>query len=132
MHVEMAAEGDVMASHDLIDNIERDFLEKDHINVVIHFDPIVTSDEAVGDFRHWLAEQVAEIDPALTIHDLRMVPGTTHTNVIFDCVAPPQFRMSEAQLCQTIKEQVARQYPDYRCVITVEHGFAAIPHTAKP
>ena len=25
VHVEMAAEGDVMASHDVIDNIERDF-----------------------------------------------------------------------------------------------------------
>ena len=131
MHVEMAAEGDVMESHDLIDNIERDFLESDHINVVIHFDPIVTSDEAVGDFRHWLVQQVAEINPALSIHDVRMVPGTTHTNVIFDCVVPPQFRMSEAQLRTAIRNRVTSQYPDYRCVITVEHGFAAIPHTAQ-
>ena len=129
LHVEMAAEGDVMASHDLIDNIERDFLENDHINVVIHFDPIVTSDEAVGDFRRWLAGQVAEIDPELSVHDVRMVPGTTHTNVIFDCVVPPGFGMSEAELRLAIKKRVRRQYPTYQCVITVESGFAAIPHS---
>ena len=31
VHVEMAAENDVMQSHDIIDNIERDFQENDHI-----------------------------------------------------------------------------------------------------
>lgn len=131
LHVEMAAEGDVMASHDLIDNIERDFLANDHINVVIHFDPIVTSDEQVGDFRRWLARQVKLIDPELTVHDLRMVPGTTHTNVIFDCVVPAQFRMSGLEVKQAIKELVRGQYPDYVCVITVDNSFAAMPHSGE-
>lgn len=40
-----------------------------------HFDPIITSNEKVNDARHWLGELVKEIDPALSIHDLRMVAG---------------------------------------------------------
>lgn len=131
VHVEMAAEGDVMASHDVIDNIERDFLENDGLHVVIHFDPIVTSDERVGDMRRWLSEAVKEIDGALTVHDLRMVPGPTHTNLIFDCVVPAGFAMSELDVKQAIKHLVRQKDPRYFCVITVECGYAALPHGGK-
>ena len=131
VHVEMAAEGDVMASHDVIDNIERDFLENAGLHVVIHFDPIVTSDERVGDMRRWLSEAVKEIDGALTIHDLRMVPGPTHTNLIFDCVVPAGFAMSELDVKQAIKHLVRQKDPRYFCVITVECGYAALPHGGK-
>lgn len=132
VHVEMAAEDDVMASHDVIDNIERDFLEKDGLHVVIHFDPIVTSDERVGDMRRWLSQAVKGVDAALSIHDLRMVPGPTHTNLIFDCVVPPGFAMSELEIKQAIKRLVRQKDPTYFCVITVECGYAALPHGAPP
>lgn len=128
LHVEMAAEGDVMESHDLIDNIERDFFKNDNLSVVIHFDPIVTSEAAVGDLRRWIAGQVKEIDPRLTIHDLRTVPGPTHTNVIFDCVTPPDFGMQPLELKQAIKRRVHAERPELVCVITVEHSFAPMPH----
>ena len=48
VHVEMAAEKDVLESHDIIDNIERDFHDNDNIHLVIHYDPIQTGDRAVG------------------------------------------------------------------------------------
>lgn len=131
VHVELAAEGDVMASHELIDDIERDFLKNDRLPVVIHFDPIVTSDAQVGDMRRWLAEAVKTIDPSLSIHDLRMVPGVNHTNVIFDCVTPPGFAMSSARLKDAIARLVSEKDPSYRCVITVETSFAAVPRTGE-
>lgn len=131
VHVEMAAEGDVIASHDVIDNIERDFLNNDHIHVVIHFDPIVTSDEKTGSLRRWLCDAVKTVDPCLTIHDFRMVEGPTHTNLIFDCVVPPSFAMSELEVRQAIRALVRQKDPRYFCVITVESSFAAIPHLAK-
>ena len=86
VHVEMAAENDVMQSHDIIDNIERDFQENDHISLIIHYDPILTGDDAVGTAREWVKELVRSISPELSIHDFRMVAGPTHTNVIFDVV----------------------------------------------
>lgn len=131
VHVELAAEDDVMKSHELIDDIERDFLKNDRLPVVIHFDPIVTSDAEVGDMRRWLAEAVKTIDPALTIHDLRMVPGKSHTNLIFDCVTPPGFAMSNARLKTAIEKLVSEKDPNYFCVITVESSFAAVPRTGE-
>ena len=131
VHVELAAEDDVMASHELIDDIERDFLKNDRLPVIIHFDPIVTSDAQVGDMRRWLAEAVKTIDPSLTIHDLRMVPGVSHTNLIFDCVTPPGFTISSGRLKEAIGRLVSEKDPGYRCVITVESNFAAVPRAGE-
>ncbi len=129
VHVEMAAERDVLESHDVIDNIERDFLATG-LNLVVHYDPIVTSDSAVGDTRREIAEIVRTIDERLTIHDLRMVPGPTHTNVIFDCVVPHKFTMTDEELTEEISRFVRQAHPDYFCVITVENNYAPIPHHA--
>ncbi len=130
VHVEMAAERDVLESHDVIDNIERDFLSEG-LNIVVHFDPIVTNDSAVGDIRHEISEIATKIDERLSIHDLRLVPGPTHTNVIFDCVVPHRFSMSEDELKAEICRFVQLNHPEYYCVITVENSYAPIPKKAQ-
>ena len=127
VHVAMAAEQDVLVSHDVIDNIERDFL-RDGLHMIIHFDPIVTQNQAVDDLRSWLSEQVRAIHPALSIHDLRIVPGATHTNIIFDCVVPHNFPIRYSALKAEIGAAVARQYPNHYCVITIDTDYAALPH----
>lgn len=128
VHVEMAAEDDVIESHDIIDNIERDFLENDGIHIVIHFDPIATGDGCTNDLRVWLSEEVRIIDPNLTIHDLRIVPGVTHTNVVFDCVKPFDLEMTDGELRAAITALVKKEHPDYNCVITIDRSYAAMPH----
>lgn len=127
VHVEMAAENDVTESHDVIDNIERDFI-RDGLNVIVHFDPIVTKDDALYDVRHWLSEAVKAIDPALTVHDLRIVNGPTHTNLIFDCVVPVGFQESDAVLKKRITALVQERFPSYYCVITVDKSYTPLPH----
>ena len=124
-HVEMAAEVDPLESHDTIDNIERDFLEQDHLHVVLHFDPIVTDDPEVQNLRNWIAQEVRRIHPDLTIHDLRTVPGTTHTNVIFDCVRPHDLAMSDDELRRAIDAAVRAEHATYRCVITVDRSYVS-------
>ena len=132
LHVEMAAERDVLESHDLIDNIERRFLEEDGLNVIIHFDPIITSDEAVGDLRRWLGEAVHAISPHIIgVHDVRTVPGPTHTNVIFDCLIPPDFPMPPEELRARLAILLKEKDPSYECVVTIENSFAALPHTPE-
>lgn len=128
VHVEMAAEADVIASHDVLDNIERDFLENDGLHMIVHFDPISTKDNAINELRIWIADAIKAIDSRLTIHDLRVVRGTTHTNVIFDCVMPHDMDITEKELKQKISAIVAERYPSYYCVITVDRSYAALPH----
>lgn len=124
-HVEMAAEVSPLISHDTIDNIERDFLEKDNLHVVLHYDPIITNDPQVCDVRHWISQAITTIDPNLTIHDLRCVPGVTHTNVIFDCLRPDTLPQSitDEELKEKIAALVRTHYPTYNCVITVDDSY---------
>lgn len=129
VHVEMAAEGDAIAQHDIIDNIERDCLADLGLHIIIHYDPIVTSDFATNELRKWLAATVKEkLSPDISIHDLRTVPGTTHTNVIFDVAAPYSFPMSDIELKKALRSIVNEKYPDHYLVITVDRMQAYMPH----
>ena len=128
VHVEVAAEADVIASHDVIDNIERDIRNELGLHLVIHMDPIVTADPEINDLRTWLSDAVKSIDPALSIHDLRVVRGPTHTNLIFDCVAPQNLSISKTELCKRIMALARERDPSFFCVITIDDSFAPIPH----
>lgn len=124
-HVEMAAEADPMESHDLIDNIEQDFKEDDGLIVTLHYDPIVTDDPEVKDLRNQINALVKTIDARLSIHDLRTVPGPTHTNVIFDCVKPADFDMDDEDLRARIAALVAVDHPQAICKITIDQSYVS-------
>ena len=125
LHVEFPAETDPLTAHDVIDNIENDFLKKDRLQVTIHYDPIVTADASVGVLRARLKEHARQLDPQLSIHDLRIVPGDSHTNVLFDLVFPAGYTgdidQMLAKMCQFVKEQD----PKYCCVVKVEQSYAS-------
>lgn len=125
LHVEFPAETDPLTAHDVIDNIEKDFLKKDRLQVTIHYDPIVTADASVGVLRARLKEHARQLDPRLSIHDLRIVPGDSHTNVLFDLVFPAGYTgdidQMLAKMCQFVKEQD----PKYCCVVKVEQSYAS-------
>ena len=125
LHVEFPAETDPLTAHDVIDNIENDFLKKDRLQVTIHYDPIVTADASVGVLRARLQEHARQLDPQLSIHDLRIVPGDSHTNVLFDLVFPAGYTgdidQMLAKMCQFVKEQD----PKYCCVVKVEQSYAS-------
>jgi divalent metal cation (Fe/Co/Zn/Cd) transporter len=122
-HVEMAAETNPLKSHDLLDNIEQDFKRDDHLIMTLHYDPIVTNDPKVHTLRNQISEMVKTIDPRITIHDLRIVPGPTHTNVIFDCVRPTDLPFSEDELRKQVSELVVKRFPKCVCVITIDSSY---------
>lgn len=127
-HIEMDADADVMESHDLIDTIERDFLVHDDLIVTIHYDPVVTGDPHVEELKTFLKETVRELEPEASVHDVRMVPGPTHTNVIFDCAVPAEYLSDKnhrgARLLTAIRSAVQKKWADHFCVIHLEPDYA--------
>ena len=126
-HVEMSSEEDVLKSHEIIDQIERDFLEQDNIHLIIHYDPIVIGDGEVDSARQWTIEQIQTIDSRLTLHDFRMVDGPNNANYIFDVVVPPDFAMGEEELQAEIQKRIQHGRKKITTVITVDDSYAAIP-----
>ena len=123
LHAEVPASGDILELHDVIDNIERELHEKLHVQAVIHMDPIVTDDTEVDALRRQVAELARQVEPRMTVHDLRVVRGTTHTNLVFDAVLPLDAAITPAEAARRIREKVAELDGDYYAVVTVEHSF---------
>ena len=121
-HAEVPAEGDILVLHDMIDHVEQELKERHHIDTVIHMDPVVR-DERTETTRKRVAELAREIDPSITIHDFRMVPGLTHTNLIFDLVLPYSSTLTENEAGNTMTQKLQNLDPCYCPVIQVERSF---------
>lgn len=124
-HVEMAAETDPMESHDTLDNIEQAFKDDDGLIVTLHYDPIVTNDPHVVDMRNKIDAMAKSLDSEASIHDLRCVPGPTHTNVIFDCLHPVECALSPSEFKRKLGDMVVEEYPDAVPKITVDEDYVS-------
>lgn len=123
LHAEVPADGQVLELHDVIDNIESELARKLHCEAVIHMDPVVVGDPVVAALREQTAALVRTIDPRITIHDFRMVPGKTHTNLIFDAVIPFDEQLTRPQVAQRICRLVEDMDGHYRAVVKIENSY---------
>jgi len=123
VHLEISAEQDIMISHDIIDNIERDFAVEMQISLVIHLDPVITNDPILNELKAKVRDIARGISPELDIHDFRMVKGVTHSNLIFDVVVPPGYRDNNNDLREQISNEVRKIDEDYICVITIDRSY---------
>lgn len=123
LHAEVPADANLLETHDMIDNIEKDLREKLKCDAVIHMDPIATDDAHTLEVRAKVAELVTCIDASLTIHDFRMVKGPTHTNVLFDVVVPYDLKRSEAELRDNIQTIVKSIDKSYYSVVNIDKSY---------
>ena len=122
LHIEVDGSVNVFETHDMIDTIEKELRDVCGIEATIHMDPIVTDDEQVNQLREQTAEAVQKIHPSMQIHDFRFVAGATHTNLIFDVVAPFEIKLSEAEIKAAVAEKVKEINPTYFVVIEVDRS----------
>lgn len=122
LHAEVPAEGNLLHLHDAVDNVERKLRSLLGCSAVIHMDPVIRDDEETNRMR-FAAEEIARtIDARLTVHDFRMVPGPTHTNLVFDVVAPYDARISDAELRRRICDAVAALPGKMYAVIEIDRS----------
>lgn len=129
VHVEMDAREDVLQAHDLIDRIERDVKARLHVELVIHYDPVVTNDAELNVMRARVEHVIHDIDERLSVHDFRMVRGSTQSNLIFDLVLPPDLEGQELMLKKQIDEKIRFGERKYDTIITFDMQAFNDPHT---
>jgi len=123
LHAEVPSDGDILTMHDMIDMIEHELRDTLHCNAVIHMDPISMNDEETNTLKTLVKSYLKQIDSDLTMHDFRIVKGPTHTNVIFDVVAPYRFRMTDSELVKEITARIQADNPTYFAVIDVDKKY---------
>ena len=120
LHVEVDGKKDIFALHDTIDLIERRLRESLGIEATIHLDPILVGDPATDEWHARVEKLACELDERIKIHDFRMVPGHTHTNLIFDMAVPFEVCATDDELKMQMAQAVAKDAPCYFVVITVD------------
>ncbi|HKM30428.1 MAG TPA: cation diffusion facilitator family transporter [Bacilli bacterium] len=123
VHAEVDSKVDIITSHDIIDNIERDFLDEKGICLVIHMDPIDTSNEKTIKLKEQVTKIITEIDSELHFHDFRVVHGETHVNILFDIVVPVKYHLSDEELINLITNEIKKLNHKYNLIVTIDRDF---------
>ena len=123
LHAEVSAFQDMFYIHDCIDNIEMDLARELDCEAVIHMDPIDTKNKDLMRLQEEVREIAKKIDERITIHDFRMVPGESHTNLIFDMVVPHDVSSPEKALVQKVRDEVLKNHPNHYCVIKIDRSY---------
>ena len=119
-HCEVDAKNDILVSHDLIDNIERDFSRDLGIHMVIHLDPVIVGDARTDALHCKVQSLVTALYPTVTIHDFRVIWGVTHSNIVFDAAVPFAVKDSDAVITQKLETEIQKLDPEYRTVVTID------------
>ena len=123
LHAEVRGDGNIFDLHDAIDTAETELKEQLGCIATIHMDPIEADNTEVSQMRAAVAEKLKELDDVISIHDFRMVPGPTHTNLIFDAVVPADYPKSDEELAANIRQQIHQAWPDRYAVVTIDHSY---------
>jgi cation diffusion facilitator family transporter len=124
LHAEVPMDEDILFVHDVIDDVEIEIFNRYGIETVIHMDPINTRDPRLNEIKSAVLEVLAKFDENLKAHDFRIVPGPTHTNVVFDIAVPADCKTDADVLKLAASTAVTAQNPQYRCVIRIDRDYS--------
>ena len=90
----------------------------------IHMDPIVTNDPRVNQLKDEMKQYLSEISDRLSMHDFRVVPGATHTNLVFDVLMPFDLEYSEYEITDMLQKRINEgRDKHFYCVIHYDTDF---------
>ena len=127
LHVEMDRREDTLLCHEIIDDMERECFHSHGVQLVIHYDPVITDDPELDRLHSQVQQSLTAFDSRLTLHDFRMVEGTGHTNLIFDVVLPADLRKKEQEIKTHVLNAIYTEGKTYYLVVTFD-AEAFDPH----
>jgi len=109
LHVEMDYREDPLKCHALIDEMERQCMQRHNIHLVIHYDPVVTDDPELQRLKERCSELLKLQDPRLTLHDFRMIQGQRHMNLVFEVALPSDLRQQQREIRSELECSLSRE-----------------------
>lgn len=122
-HAEVDSRGDIMEIHDLIDNIEQELYEQLKMTVTCHMDPIEVDNPIRLRIQKIIPAVIMNLEGVESFHDLRVVPGKTHTNIIFDIVLEPGCKTSRDVIRETLADAIKKENDSYETVINFDNSY---------
>lgn len=123
VHIEFAADSDLLEAHETADTIEKEIKENFGIELVVHLDPLITNDVRINALKEMVGKELKSIGNELTFHDFRVVDGPTRTNLIFDVVLPYEYNLSEEDVKTRLQSRIADIDSRYALVIMFDYDY---------
>ncbi len=124
-HCEMDSDMDFMKAHEIVDEAERNILEKYHVQMSLHMDPLEKDTPRSLECKKIISSTLKEMDQDCSMHDLRIVPGKEHLNLFFDVVVPFSCSYTKEQITDALNKAFEKETYQAHLHITFEHGFIA-------
>ena len=110
IHVEMNSKDDILESHEVIDNIERDFKINHNINLCIHLDPIEVDDKLTLELKSALEEILK--DTNYNYHDFRLIKKKDEIKILFDLIIDYEDNKYRNKIIEDIKSNLITKSKD--------------------
>ena len=123
LHAEVDGYGNMFEIHDLIDVIEYKVGSKFGAEITIHMDPIDTKNPEIPMLKEVINNTISSIDERITFHDLRLVAGPTHTNVLFDVVIPNSLKNKKEEVVKNLHTNIRGIDQKYMLVIKIDSSY---------
>ncbi len=123
VHCEVSAEEDILQIHDVIDDIEREVFKEMNINLVVHMDPVITTDERANALQQQVQGILAKLSDQIAIHDFRVIWNVEDKadRVIFDISVPFNFLYSDKELEEIITGRIKQLNDRYDVILVIDH-----------
>ena len=129
IHAEVPCNMPIVKIHEIIDKAEKEISDEFNLYLVIHMDPINTTDEEVKNSRLELLNVLKYFSIIKSIHDFRIVGEGEHKNLIFDVVIDfnPKFSENdELKLEDDINQELKKSFPNYNAVMTIDRDYIGV------
>ena len=123
VHIEVSADVDPLITHDLIDDIEEDFLKEFGLHLVIHSDPIQNKDKATIALKQKTQHLLRKLNNKLVVHDFRIAKGQNHTNIMFDLIVPYDVKLSKQEIISYLKKNLSKDGRTYKFSIDIDRNY---------
>lgn len=122
VHAEIDADIPVLAAHELIDKIEKDFAQTTDIELTIHLDPVVLHDNETIKLRDTVEEIIKKYNPSFSMHDFREVKCNECTKIFFEICVPYETKEPSVHIVRAITDELLAEFGlKFTFSITVEH-----------
>lgn len=123
VHAEVPGNQDIFDLHEIIDQTECALDTKFNCLSSIHMDPIDLNNPEVAKVKKYISDVAKKLNPEITIHDLRIVPGENNTNIIFDAIKPYSCKLTDFELTKFLFDKVREYNNHFTSVIKIDKPF---------
>ncbi|MBQ7917487.1 MAG: cation transporter [Clostridia bacterium] len=124
VHIEVSADDDPLVVHEMVDQIEEDFLKDLKIHLVVHTDPVDNKNAEVNKLKAKAQKVLNGINKKLVICDFHVSEKKKYTHIMFDCTVPYELGITKAKILRHLRDNFEGDGKLYKFRIDIDRDFS--------